>query len=56
MTYSSIEMTLQEKVIKERVTQSKKFSSSNAFNQSLRDFWNEVKEDSNYGLLKRLFT
>ena len=51
MTDSSNEMTPQEKIIKERVNQSKKFLRSNGFNQSLRDLWSEIKEDSKYDLL-----
>ncbi len=51
MTDSANEMTPQEKIIQERVTQSKNFLRSNSFNQSLKDFWSEVKEDSKYDLL-----
>ena len=50
MADSSSEMTRKENIIKGRVTLSKKFLSSNGFNQSLRDFWSEVKEDSKYDL------
>ena len=51
MTGSSSEMTPQEKIIQERVNQSRKFLNSNGFNLSLRDLWNEIKEDSKYDLL-----
>ena len=51
MTDSSNEMTPQEIVIKERVAQARKFLSSNGFNQSIKDLWNEIKEDSKYDLL-----
>ena len=51
MTDSSSKMTNQDDIIKERVTQSKKFLRSNGFNQSLRDFWSEVKEDSKNDLV-----
>ena len=51
MTDSSGEMTPQEKIIQERVNQSRKFLTSNGFNLSLRELWNEIKEDSKYDLL-----
>ena len=51
MTDSSSEMTPQEKLIQERVSQSRKFLNSNIFNLSLRELWNELKEDSKYNLL-----
>tara|TARA_B100000579_G_scaffold367954_1_gene328576 strand:- start:123 stop:278 length:156 start_codon:yes stop_codon:yes gene_type:complete len=51
MTDSSSEMTPQEKIIQERVNLSRKFLNSNGFNQSVRDLWNEIKEDSKYDLL-----
>jgi len=51
MTASSSEMTPQEKIMKERVNQSRKFLNSNGFNLSLRELWNEIKEDSKYDLL-----
>tara|TARA_Y100001968_G_C19220426_1_gene649441 strand:+ start:280 stop:441 length:162 start_codon:yes stop_codon:yes gene_type:complete len=53
MTDSSneIEITPQQKTIEERVNQSKKFLRSNGFNQSLRDLWKDIKEDSKYDLL-----
>ena len=47
----SREMTPQEKIIQERVNQSRKFLNSNGFNLSLRELWNEIKEDSKYDLL-----
>ena len=51
MTNSSDEMTPQEKIIQERVNQTRKFLISNGFNQSLRELWSEMKEDSKYDLL-----
>ena len=51
MNYSSEKMTPQEKIIQERVSQSRKFLNSNGFNLSLRELWNEIKEDSKYDLL-----
>ena len=51
MTESSGELTPQEKIIQERVNQSSKFLNSNSFKLSLREFWNELKEDSRYDLL-----
>ena len=51
MTDSSCDMTHQEKIVQERVNQSRKFLKSNDFNQSLRAFWSELKEDSKYDLL-----
>ena len=51
MTDLSIEMTPQEKIIQERVNQSRKFLNSNGFNLSLRKLWNEMKEDSKHDLL-----
>ena len=51
MTDSSSEMTPQEKIIQERVNQTRKFLNSNGFNLSLRDLLNELKEDSKYDLL-----
>ena len=50
MTDSTNEMTPQEK-IQERVDQARTFLRSNGFNQSIRDLWNEIKEDSKYDLL-----
>ena len=47
----SSKMTPQEKIIQERVNQSRKFLNSNGFNLSLRELWNEIKEDSKYDLL-----
>ncbi len=44
-------MTPQEKIIQERVNQSRKFLRSNCFNQSIRDLWKDIKEDSKYDLL-----
>jgi len=51
MIESANEMTPQEKIIQERVTQARKFLTSNGFNQSIRDLWSEIKEDSKYDLL-----
>ena len=51
MTDSANEMTPQEKIIQERVSQSRKFLQSNGFNLSLRELWKEIKEDSKYDLL-----
>ena len=51
MTDSANEMSPQEKIIQERVTQTRKFLSSNGLSQSLRELWNELKEDSKYDLL-----
>ena len=51
MTDSSNEMTPQEKIIQERISQSRKFLRSNGFNQSLKALWCEIKEDSKYDLL-----
>ena len=51
MTESSSETNPQEKIIHERVKQSRKFLNSNGFNLSLRELWNEIKEDSKYDLL-----
>jgi len=51
MTDSANEMTPQEKIIQERVAQARKFLTANGFNQSIKDLWNEIKEDSKYDLL-----
>jgi len=51
MTDLSNEMTPQEKIIKERVDQSRKFLRSNGFNQTFREMWNDIKEDYKYDLL-----
>ena len=51
MTDTSSKMTPQEKIIQDRVDQSRKFLRSNGFNQSLKDLWNDIKEDSKYDLL-----
>ncbi len=51
MTDASRGMTPQEKIIQERVCQSRKFLNSNGFHLSLRELWNEIKEDSKYDLL-----
>ena len=45
------EMNPKEKVIQDRVNQSRIFLRSNGFNQSLKDLWREIKEDSKYDLL-----
>ena len=39
------------KIIQERVAQARKFLTSNGFNQSIKNLWNEIKEDSKYDLL-----
>ncbi len=46
MTDSSDKMSPQERITQDRVDQSRKFLRSNGFNQSLRDLWSEVKENS----------
>ena len=51
MIDSANEMTPQEKIIQERVAKARKFITSNGFNQSIKDLWNEIKEDSKYDLL-----
>ena len=51
MSDSSSEMTPQEKIIQDRVNQSRSFLRLNGFNQSLGDLWREIKEDSKYDLL-----
>ena len=51
MNASSKEMTPQEKIIQERVNLSRKFLNSKVFNLSLRELWEEIKEDSKYDLL-----
>ncbi len=51
MSDTTNEMTPQEKIIQERVHQARKFLTSNGFNQSIRDLWSEIKEDSKYDLL-----
>ena len=42
---SANEMTLQEKIIKERVSQARKLLSLNSFNQSMKELWSEIKDD-----------
>ena len=51
MSDSSSEITPQEKIIQDRVNQSRSFLRSNVFNQSLGDLWREIQEDSKYDLL-----
>ena len=51
MTDSANEMTPQEKIIQERVSHARKFLNSNGFNRSIKELWNEIKEDSKYDLL-----
>ena len=51
MSELSGEMTPKERIIQDRVNQSRSFLRSNGFNQSLRDLWREIKEDSKYDLL-----
>ena len=51
MTDFANEITPQEKIIQEKVAQARRFLTSNGFNQSIKDLWNELKEDSKYDLL-----
>ena len=51
MSDSSSEMSPKEKIIQDRVNQSRSFLRSKGFNQSLKDLWQEIKEDSKYDLL-----
>ena len=51
MSDPSGEMTPQERIIQDRVKQSRIFLRSNGFNQSLKDLWREIKEDAKYDLL-----
>ena len=51
MSDSSHEMNPQERIIQDRVNQSRIFLRSNGFNQSLKDLWREIKEDAKYDLL-----
>ena len=51
MSDSSSEMTPQERIIQDRVNQSRIFLRSNGFNQSLKDLWRDIKEDAKYDLL-----
>ena len=51
MSDSSGEMTPQKRIIQDRVNQSRIFLRSNGFNQSLKDLWREIKEDTKYDLL-----
>ena len=45
MSTSSSEKTTQEKIVQD------KFNQSKSFNQSLKELWNEIKEDAKYDLL-----
>ena len=54
MSDSSGEMTTQERIIQDRVNQTRIFLRSNGFNQSLKDLWREIKEDAKYDLLWNL--
>ena len=51
MSDSSSEINSQERIIQDRVNQSRIFLRSNGFNQSLKDLWRDIKEDSKYDLL-----
>ena len=51
MSHSSNEMTTKEKIVQDRVNQSRSFLRSNGFNQSLKELWQEIKEDAKYDLL-----
>ena len=51
MLDSSNKMTPQEKTIEARVNKSNKFLGLKAFNQSLRNILNDIKEDSKFDLL-----
>ena len=51
MSDSSDERTPQERIIQDRVNQSRIFLRSNSLNQSLKDLWAEIKEDVKYDLL-----
>ena len=54
MSNSSGEMTPQERIIQDRVNQSRIFLRSNGFNQSLKDLWREIKDNAKYDLLWNL--
>ena len=51
MSDSSHEMNPKERIIQDRVNQSRIFLRSNGFNQSLKDLWRDIKEDAKYDLL-----
>ena len=51
MSDSTGEMSPQERIIQDRVNQSRIFLKSNSFNQSFKDLWREIKEDAKYDLL-----
>ena len=51
MSDSSGEMTPKERIIQDRVNQSRIFLRSNGFNQSLKDLWRDINEDAKYDLL-----
>ena len=51
MSDSSSEITPQERIIQDRVNQSRIFLRSNGFNQSLKDLCREIQEDAKYDLL-----
>ena len=51
MSDSSHEMNPKERIIQDRVNQSRNFLRLNGFNQSLGELWKEIKEDSKYDLL-----
>ena len=51
MSDSSSEITPQERIIQDRVNQSRIFLRSNGFNQSIKDLWREINEDAKYDLL-----
>ena len=43
--------TTPQEIIQERVGQTRNFFTLNGFNQSIRELWRELKEDSKYDLL-----
>ena len=51
MSASSGKMSPQERIIQDRVNQSRIFLRSNGFNQSLKELWREIKENAKYDLL-----
>ena len=51
MSDSSHEINSKERIIQDRVNESRIFLRSNGFNQSLKDLWRDIKEDAKYDLL-----
>tara|TARA_B100000945_G_C20137205_1_gene482226 strand:- start:389 stop:544 length:156 start_codon:yes stop_codon:yes gene_type:complete len=51
MTEATTKVNPKESLIQVRVAQARKFLTSNGFNQSIKDLWSEIKEDSKYDLL-----